>query len=325
MRFLYFTDSHIRPDSPKSRKDNFVESIKEKFIEISSIIKEQRIDYVLHGGDLFERPDIPIPLATEFIQIIQAYGVPFYMITGNHDMFAQNPNTVSRTILGLLNSVDVIHIIEKGESIILKDNYTKVMVTGTSYFYGIDKSPQNYIIEEKPEEVEFLINMVHGLVIDGSFIEGIEYTSLDKITDTKADITLLGHYHAGFRTLEKDGKYFINPGAFTRLSSSNFELMRMPKVVIIDITDKIIVKDYFLKTAKAGEDVIDTKRIREVSFKEEVFENFKHLAENSVDFEKLDINMILYDIAKAEDIDEPIRKEAIDRIGKVQLKRSEKN
>lgn len=324
MRFLYFTDSHIRPDNPKSRKDDFVESLKDKFKEISSIVKEQRIDYILHGGDLFERPDIPIPLATEFIKIIQGYGVPFYMITGNHDMFAQNPNTVSRTILGLLNSVDVIHIIEKGESITLNDGINRVMITGTPYFYGVDKSPENYIIKEKPEGIDYLINMVHGLVIDGSFIEGIEYTSLDKITETQAEITLLGHYHAGFRTLEVDGKYFINPGAFTRLSSSNFELTRMPKVVIIDISSKISIEDYYLRTAKPGDEVIDTQRIREVSFKEEVFENFKNLAENSVDFEKLDVNLILFDIAKSENIDESVRKEAIERIGKVQLKRSEK-
>lgn len=326
MKLLYFTDTHIRPDNPKSRKDNFLDTLLEKFMELVSVIKNEKIDLVLHGGDLFERPDIPIPIATQFIKIIQKFEVPFYMITGNHDMFAQNPNTISRTILGMLNSIDIINIIDKDKPIILKDNNNNnIMLCGTSYFYGIDKDPNNYIIKEKPDNIKYLINIVHGMVIDGSFVDGVDFVPLDKILDTKADITLLGHYHVGFKTLIHENKYFINPGAFVRLSSSNFELTRLPKAIIIDLDKEINIKEYTLKSAKSGNEVIDINRIKEISYKQEIFNSFRNLADNSVDFEQLDINNIIIDIAKSENIEDSVKEEALKRIGEIQMLRSENN
>ena len=44
------------------------------------------------------------------------------------------------------------------------------------------------------------------------------YTLIDEILETEADVTLSGHYHAGFDTKCIDKKYFINPGSLVELT-----------------------------------------------------------------------------------------------------------
>ncbi len=325
MRLLYFTDSHIRNTNPINRKDDFTQTLRDKFTELSSIIKEKQVNFVLHGGDLFDRPDLPIAFATDFLKLIEGFSVPFYMISGNHDMFAQNPNTVSRTILGMLNEFDVIHIIDKNQPVYLSSTDSfKVCVMGTSYFYGIDKDPENYILRNKPEDAKYLLHLTHGMLLDGGFIEGIDYVSIDQIKETCADITFGAHYHAGFKTIEQDGKYFINPGAMVRLSSGSFDYQRMPKAVLVELTEReILIEEISLTSAKKGSEVIDMDKISTYQYTKEILDNFKSLAESTVDFEQMDVNNILISISKSDNLDEEISKEAIRRIGQVQMARSE--
>lgn len=49
MKFLFFTDTHIRGNNPRSRKDIFVETLYLKFQEILDYINNNGIDYVLFG------------------------------------------------------------------------------------------------------------------------------------------------------------------------------------------------------------------------------------------------------------------------------------
>lgn len=325
MRLLYFTDTHIRTTNPINRKDDFIQTLRDKFTELCSIVHERKVDFVLHGGDLFDRPDLPIAFATGFLKTIESFKVPFYMISGNHDMFAQNPNTVSRTILGLLDEFNVIHIIDKEKPVFLSSGDSfNVCLMGTSYFYGLDQDPENYIIRSKPEGSKYLLHLTHGMLLDGGFIEGIDYVSVDQIKETCADITFGAHYHAGFKTVEHDGKYFINPGALARLSSGSFDIQRMPKTVFIELTeDQIIIEEIPLKCALKGSEVIDIDKLSSYQYTREILDNFKNLAESTIDFKQMDINNILISISKSEQMEEDISKEAIRRIGQVQMARSE--
>ena len=70
LKILYFTDSHIRGTTPKNRKDDFTKTLEKKFNEIVDIIDEEGIDFVIHGGDLFDRPDVSISLVSKFSKII---------------------------------------------------------------------------------------------------------------------------------------------------------------------------------------------------------------------------------------------------------------
>jgi DNA repair exonuclease SbcCD nuclease subunit len=318
LKLLFFTDTHIRGITPKNRKDSFIDAIEKKFIEISKIIKENDIDFVLHGGDLFDRPDISISIVSKFASILNEINVPIYLISGNHDIYGHNPDTVKRTMLGLLDILGVIKLINSGEIIILEKDGIKVQLTGQPYVYDID-SPNNldyYILNEMSEDINFSIHMVHGMLLDKPFIKGIPYTLVDSIKDTLADVTLSGHYHAGFKTIKIDEKYFINPGSLVRITNSLNEINRIPKVIIIEFTDQIYIREIPLASALPGEEVLDRKEIEKNIFKSERILEFKQTIDESLDFEKMDINEILIEVSGAEGV----KIEALRRIALIQMK-----
>jgi len=129
MKFLFFTDSHIRGTTPKNRKDNFYETLKNKFYEIGDISGRYNVDYILHGGDWFERPDISPSIVREFAVIIKSFGKPIYTVAGNHDIYGHNPATVGRTMLGLLEGTGIINLLVYDDEVILKKDGITVQLT----------------------------------------------------------------------------------------------------------------------------------------------------------------------------------------------------
>ncbi len=322
MRLLFFTDTHIRGTSPKNRKDDFVYTLEKKLYEIARIIKEKSIDYVLHGGDLFDRPDISVSIVSRFAKIFNGIDVPIYMVSGNHDVYGHNPKTINRTMIGLLNELSIMNIIEKDEKVILDKDGIKVQVTGQPYIYNID-DPINrdyYKVKEVLDNVDYSIHMVHGMLLDKPFIKGIPYTLVDDIKDTLADITLSGHYHSGFKKVVIDGKYFINPGSIVRISNSIREMDRKPKVVLIDLEDKIDISYIYLETAEDGEKVLDRKEIEKNIYKRERIFEFKQTIDAALNFDKMDINDVLIEVSNAEGVDEFVKSEALKRIAIIQMK-----
>ena len=66
---MFLTDTHIRGTTPKNRLDNFPETLENKFKEIIQIINNYNIDFLLHGGDLFDRPDVSISIMSNFAEL----------------------------------------------------------------------------------------------------------------------------------------------------------------------------------------------------------------------------------------------------------------
>lgn len=318
MKLLYFTDTHIRGTNPRNRKDSFIDTIERKLIEITHIIIEHNVDFVLHGGDLFDRPDVSISVVSRFAKILSQIEVPFYIVSGNHDVYGHNPNTINRTMLGLLDALGIISTLN-GEKIILKKEDLKVQLTGQPYIYDIDSNKDYYLLKEKNPNVDYNIHMIHGMLMERPFIKGIPYTLVDDIKDTAADITLSGHYHSGFKTIETNGKYFINPGSMVRITNSIKEIDRKPKVILIDLEDTINIKSIVLKSALAGEEVLDRKEIENSIFKNERMHEFKQTINSAMNYEKLDINEVLLQVSNAEGIEDKVIEEALRRIAMVQM------
>ena len=320
MRILYFTDTHIRGTNPKNRRDDFVESLELKFQEIVETVASKDIDYVIHGGDLFDRPDISISVVSKFTNIIKKINKPIYIVSGNHDIFGHNPSTIDRTMLGLLKSLDFLNILDKDKITLLEKDGIRVQLTGLPYTYNIDNDKKGYILKDLMPNVDYAIHVVHGMLLDRPFVKGIPYTLVDDIMDTKADITLSGHYHAGFKTIERDGKYFVNPGSLVRITNSLKEIERIPKMLIIDLSDKISIEMMELKSAKPGNEVLDRSEIERSSFRGERIIEFKQTIDSAINFDKMDINDLLLEVTLAENLPDRVKEEAIKRIAQIQMK-----
>lgn len=322
MKILYFTDTHIRGNTPKNRKDVFIDTLEMKFKELVAISKKLDVDYIIHGGDLFDRPDVSISIVSRFAKIIAEFEVPIYMISGNHDIYGHNPETLSRTMLGLLNVLGLVEIIN-GKSVILEKDDVKVELSGQPYVYDIDLAENRdyYILKDKSKDADYSIHMVHGMLLDKPFIKGIPYTLIDDIKGTQADITLSGHYHRGFKTVKtEDDKYFINPGSLVRITNSLLEIKRKPKIVLLDIDKEIKVENIYLKTALSGEEVLDRKQIENSQFKNERMLQFKETINATMDFEKMDINEVLLQVSHSEAVEDKVIQEALKRIASIQMK-----
>jgi len=322
LRLLYLTDTHIRGTTPKNRKDNIQETLERKLNEVGQIVKNYSIDYILHGGDLFDRPDVSISIVSNFASILNSYNVPIYIISGNHDVYGHNPNTINRTILGLLDALNVVRIIKEKEIIYLSKERVKVQLTVQPYTYNIDNegNKDGYIVKDISPDVDFSIHMVHGMLLNKPFIKGVPYTLIDDIKDTKADITLSGHYHSGFGIIEVNNKYFVNPGSLVRITNSLREIERQPKVVIIELKDSINIKLIPLKTALKGEEVLDRKEIESHIFKSERLFDFKQSIDAAINFDKLEINEILMEVSNAENVSDVVKREALKRISNAQMR-----
>lgn len=322
MKILYFTDTHIRGTTPKNRKDDYVETLEIKFLEVLKIIEDERIDFVIHGGDLFDRPDISVSVVSRFAEILNRIKIPIYMVSGNHDIYGHNPLTVNRTMVGLLDNLGIVNIIDNLGKIILEKGKIKVQLTGQPYIYNID-DPNNrkyYLVEDVDEGINFSIHLVHGMLLDRPFIKGIPFTLIDDIKTTKANITLSGHYHSGFKKTVIDDKYFINPGSIVRITNSLREMERQPQVAIIDLDNTIDIRFLPLSTAKSGEEVLDRGEIEKNIFQRERLFEFKQTVDNALDFEKMDINDLLIEVSTSEGVSEDVKMEALRRIALVQMK-----
>ncbi len=317
MKFLFFTDTHIRASNPSSRKDDYLESLKLKFEEVGEIANNNNVDYILHGGDLFDRPDVPVRIVGLFANILNSYNKPIYIISGNHDIYGHNPKTVERSMLGLLNQINFVKLINFQEPILLEENDLKVQISGVPYIYDIDSNYKDYYFPKKLDHVDCHIVMIHSFLIDKPFIDSISHTLIDEIKDVDADIVLAGHYHSGFGVKRFNDRYFINPGSLARIYNSTPEIKRIPKVVIIEILkNKIEIKEIELKSAKDGIDIFNKIEDR-YKIRNEQLENFKQLIRSSGNLENYNTLEILKEISEEKNFPKHILDEAIRRLGEV--------
>jgi DNA repair exonuclease SbcCD nuclease subunit len=315
MKFLYFTDSHIRGTTPKNRKDNFYETLQNKFQEIKEISDDLDIDYILHGGDWFDRPDISPSIVREFAILIKDFGKPVYTVAGNHDIYGHNPETLGRTMLGILEGTGIVRIINYDEEVLLEKNGIRVQLTGKSYNYEIDQEDfKKYYVVRKRKDADYAINIVHSMLLLKPFYEGIPYTLIDDIKDTQADITFAGHYHSGFGIKMRDLKYFINPGSIVRISNSLSEINRKPSVIYAELQDDIDVREIELKTALPGDDVLDREKLEVSKDRNLKLHQFYESITASGEYRKIDIARIIEEIASNQELSWDVREEALRRI-----------
>jgi len=319
VRFLFITDTHIRGTTPANRLDHFPDTLKAKLEEVVEFANRMEVDAVLHGGDVFDVPSPSPSVVGEFLSIFTRLKAPLYGIIGNHDVFAHNPQTLDRTMLGLANRLGIIRIIHPGERIYFEKEGQRVQLTGQHFHVELDRrNPElDYCVTKV--DADIAIHMVHGMLMDRRFIEGVAHTIIDQIVQTEADLTLCGHNHLGFSDTERDGKFFLNPGGFVRLSNHPREMSRIPQMVLIEVKDrKLSYRKVSLRTAKKGEDVLDRTKGEEAVYREQKLHAVVDEIRAAGDFQYANIHDIIEQLAVREGIHQRVRGIVMDQIAKAQ-------
>lgn len=320
IKVLFFTDSHYTARTPKNRKDDLLETSLEKTKEIVELANSLDVDFCLHGGDFFDKPDVTDLVAGRVAKIFRKLNCELYGIAGGHDLFGNNLDRLHNTKLGLLEGAGIIKILNHPSTdkiIFKKENYS-LQLTGTSSHFGIDfeNIKEDYVITEK--DAQYALHAVHGMLMPKQFIPGAQFVMVDDIKETVADITIAGHYHLGFKPVTVDGKIFINPGGIVRKSNDEKEIERTPGVLLMEFGESISYKFIPLKSAQDGEEVLDRTEILKRHTQDIKINNFLGEIRRTSEVKSLNIHSIIETISQNQHLPEEVVKTAIARVGKMQ-------
>lgn len=226
MRFVYFSDTHLRSSVPACRKDDDFYSVQfDKLKQINKMIEEREVDYVLHGGDLFDSHDPSLQLVHDFVCTLnyaKAKSKAKWIINpGNHDIFGETTETITRSGLGILNVADVARVMNEVTDLELGNSVVRFIPRGF----------------EKDQSLFFFPKIEHGkvyLLVPHMMLTNhwVIYPHQEiKDFKTNADIVLCSDFHGQFK--ERHGNTtFLNAGPLTRQSINEKNIS--PSVVYID-------------------------------------------------------------------------------------------
>lgn len=319
LRLLYVTDTHIRGTAPRSRTDDFVQAIGDKLDEVVEIAHREGVDAVLHGGDLFDRPDLSPAVVRDAARLLRRLQQPIYTVAGNHDIYGHNPDTVERSMLGLLDAFGVVQLIRPGEKVLLEGGGRKIQLTGQPFHYDLDRreASLDYAVQNETG-ADYCIHMVHGMAVDRPLPDGVAHTMVDTLWSEEVDVLLTGHYHAGFPVKQKEGRYIINPGALARINNHPSEIRRHPQVALLELGEEIHVRLIPITCAAPGDAVLDRSYLEKAAYREEKMAEFVRMLRDDGEFRALAVREIVEEIAGLEKVEDEVKHEALRRIAVVQ-------
>jgi len=312
MKFLYLCDTHIKGKNPENRIGNYYNDIMDKIKEVISLSKEYNVDFIVHGGDLYDSDTVSNTMVDDFIDLVEKNKKEWYIIWGNHDEIAHN--------IKISKSTSLAHIFRRSKYIshletnILKASKQKgidTVLQGFDYYHNIEGTIREKGLMCKYPDAKFKIAVTHAFITLKPFLPHVLHIQL-KDVKTDFDIVLCSHYHKDWGIKELNGTKFVNLGAIGRQGID--EVDRIPQVLLVD-TDTKELKIIKLKSAKDCKEVFDLEKIEKMKQFEGNIENFIHSLE-SVKFQSLDIRGKVEEIGKKTNTEKEVIKEVINRISK---------
>ncbi|MGE5404811.1 MAG: serine/threonine protein phosphatase, partial [Candidatus Saccharibacteria bacterium] len=115
--------------------------------------------------------------------------------------------------------------------------------------------------------------------------------------------------------VEREGRHFINPGALVRLSNHVREIERPVQAALIDLSGGAVnCRMIPIKSAPAGDTVLDRSKIEERESRQLMMERFTRDVRDAADLQRYDVRELIEKLAQSEQIGDKIRKEALTRI-----------
>jgi exonuclease SbcC len=255
MKILHVTDTHGTAKNPTGRLDIFYIAVLKKFMELSEVIKREKIDLVIHTGDLLHTPRVSLKFAGKLSEIMKSWGVPVYIVPGNHDIDGYTIDTIDQTILGFMAKNETVKLLTRGDFVTYTvtgktgNNYT-VMIEGQEYYDDIDTGKNNDY-DMTFASADFNILGVHGMLLDRPYFPDIPHTLIKDVA-TNAHVVLCGHYHPGFTEVKQGDTWFFNPGSGLRVEASKHNETAMPKYLIFEVDENTAGNGLELSNWKYG-------------------------------------------------------------------------
>lgn len=282
-RFLFYTDPHLTCIAPRHRVDDYGAAIIAKLNEVYKLAEIEGCEFVVSGGDLFNHHRIfSYELINDLMDIMCQSNLKTYMVIGQHDIHAYNPDTFKSSTLAFVSRhCDQIKVL--WEPTVAGG----VTLHASHVWQDVNESLKPSLLDKT--KVNILV--AHHLLSDQRKV--FETVPTAFFGDGPYDMVLSGDLHAGFEPHEVKGKWFCNPGALARRAID--EMGRVPRVAVIEVA-KGAVPVIDLRTLKAmkpgsevfGQDIIEVLSQNRAGFDSTRFvENIEAFETESVDIHEL--------------------------------------
>ncbi|MEE9214907.1 MAG: metallophosphoesterase [Thermodesulfobacteriota bacterium] len=252
MKFGFFTDSHFRDDTPKSRIDDIWQAQMNKLDEINEIAKDNELDFMIEGGDFFNTKKPSHKLVRAIIRWANQLPCPLLGIIGNHDVTGYNLDSSAQSGIGVLFESGVMKRLD-----LIEDVNEKVVIKAVHVNAHAEQNyGDDYMFDEKYKDWKRIIISHNYIIPEDSMPFGFVHP---KDIKTNAHLVLCGHYHTPFNYTTKTTAW-INSGPICRWAIN--EAGHKPNVVIVSIEDGFIgTKSILLESAKR--DVFDLESVED--------------------------------------------------------------
>ena len=270
MRFLFFTDLHLRQSAPRWRVGDYGEDLLQKLQAVVDIAAREECEYLVFGGDFIDAWNVSLQLVNRAIDILADQSFKMLFVMGQHDMVAHTPALAWGSAISLLKRA-------LPEGAMTLDSLPFMRgpnFMAMNYYEGIEEE----IRQGKLKEWGDVFAVTHTMIVKNPvpwshiLIEEIE---------TEAKIVLSGDYHPGFPPTLHEGTWFINPGAIARVAITDAE--RPIQVALID-TEKLPDNPavYLDIPHKPAEEVFNLEGYKELQSKEEARGEYAEMLQQMV-------------------------------------------
>lgn len=237
---VWRTDLHLADIPPRSRTDNWADTLIDKVRQIGVIAEEENASAVIDGGDFFH---VKAPSRNSHRLVVQAaeahgaYPCPVYACVGNHDCKYGDYTLLHEQPLGVLYESGVFRRLYDQYEAHISDAEVNVRVVGVPY-HGTQYDMSRIRNVKKGEE-DYLVVVAHLLASPsgGSMFEGEDIVKYSDLSGLDGDVYAFGHWHKDQGVVEiADSKYVVNIGSLSRGSLSQDELSRTPSVAVINLS-----------------------------------------------------------------------------------------
>jgi len=325
-------DIHISDINPRARVDNYKETMLDKIAQLRVAAKKLRADAVLLTGDIYNLKN-PVKnshdLNRELIETFRKFECPVYAIPGNHDLTADDLDTLSAQPISVLFAsgalIDLSYpAISAASNVDIEKNGLKVSLVGVPYLKNLKIPKLKLPHKDKDCAVQVCVMHVYAGPKTGKMHKEQLY-GYNELGVLSPDIFVLGHYHydQGIEWVNK--KCFVNLGSISRGTLTDERLDHIPKFGYIKISRedkesevKIDVESIPLKI-KPSDEVFDLKKRAEEEKQGEDIE--RYVAHLVAEASSKEAKMTVEDQLKKLNIEKVIMDTVLDLIREVRASR----
>lgn len=265
VKFSHLADCHLGGWRQEELQNINLKSFK-KAIDISL---EEKVDFVLIAGDLFDSPYPPIEILketfAEFKRLKDA-NIPVYLIAGSHDFSASG-----KTFLDVLEKAGFCENVQKFEI----DENEKIKLKPTFFqdiaIFGYSGRKSGMEIEDLKKVYfdsvhPFSIFMIHSTIEE--VVDPNHMDSINKFDLPIANYYAMGHIHKVFKKEERNST-FVYPGPIfpnnfqelVDLGSGSFEIVELERGLLKSRNIKLPIIERIFLEVKIDNGLTATEKI----------------------------------------------------------------